>query len=145
MLKHITLYSSTTVLEGETVTGYGLILKYAQSIKEQQGIQTSCSVNQMELKAVIEGLKLLKEPCEVTIITDAIYVVKGINIWLEKWQQRDFQKVMNLDLWRDYLKVSATHNITAQRVADYIRYPELARCSALAIQSVEKMSKSKNL
>ena len=144
MLKQITLYSSTSTLEDETMSGYGLILQYGQSLKEQQGAQASYSANQMELKAVIEGLSLLKEPCEVTIITDAIYVVKGINTWLEKWQQRDFRKVMNLNLWRAYLKVSAAHLITVQRVTDYIRYPELARCSALAIQAVEKMSKSTN-
>jgi len=127
------------------MAGYGLILQYGQSVKEHQGVQTSCSANQMELKAVIEGLKLLKEPCEVTIVTDAIYVVKGIDTWLQKWQKRHFQKVINLELWRAYLQVSAAHTITAQRVTDYIRYPELARCSALAIQALEKVSKSTNL
>ena len=35
--------------------------------------------NIMELTAVIEGLKLLKYPCEVDLYSDSAYVVNSIN------------------------------------------------------------------
>lgn len=39
----------------------------------------------MELLGVIEGLRALKEPCAVDVISDSSYVVKGINEWLGNW------------------------------------------------------------
>lgn len=144
-MKHITLYSSASALESEKIAGYGFILRYGKNQKERQAAVADHSSNQMELKAVIEGLKLLKEPCDVSIITDAIYVVKGINVWLPKWQKRDFKKVIHSDLWRDYLQVSAIHQITAQRITDFVGSPELARCSAMAIEAIKEVSDHTNL
>ena len=140
-MKTITLFSSATALKGNTTAGYGVILKYGQSLKEQQLSRPHYSANQMELLAVVEALKLLKEPCEVTIITDAIYVVKGIETWLDKWRQRDFQKVLNLELWLDYVNAATSHTIEVKWVTDYVKNPEVARCNALALQAVEKNKK----
>jgi ribonuclease HI len=60
----------------------------------------------MELSAAIEGLRLLKEPCEVQIVTDSEYVLKGINEWLPGWKKRGWltaakKPVVNRDLWEE--------------------------------------------
>ncbi len=70
----------------------------------------------MELRAVIEGLKRLKEPCSVEIITDSSYVVNAINGWLDNWIKRGFKDVKNVELWREYLDVAKDHNIRAKWV-----------------------------
>jgi len=44
----------------------------------------------MELTAAIEGLKALKEPCEVEVITDSEYVKNGITTWVHNWKLRDW-------------------------------------------------------
>jgi ribonuclease HI len=42
--------------------------------------------NRMEIQAVIEGLKALKEPCEVLLISDNLYLQKGVALWRAKWK-----------------------------------------------------------
>ncbi len=95
----------------------------------------------MELKAVIEGLKALKEPCEVDIVSDSTYVVKGINEWLKNWIKKDFVKVKNPDLWKEYVKVSKMHKINASWVKAHAGHEENERCDLLAKSQAEKFKK----
>ena len=60
--------------------GWGVILRYNGIEKELSGGARETTNNRMELTAVIEGLKALKEPCEVLICTDSKYVVDGITL-----------------------------------------------------------------
>lgn len=61
--------------------------------------------NRMELTAVIEGLRALKRPCEVTVHTDSQYVMHGFSKgWVEGWKRRGWRTaartpVVNRDLW----------------------------------------------
>jgi len=87
--------------------GYGGILEYKGKCKEYSGANVHTTNNRMELQGVIEGLKLLKEPCDVEVISDSSYVVKAINEWLEGWVRKDFKKVKNVDLWKAYLEAAA--------------------------------------
>ena len=41
----------------------------------------------MELKAAIEGLKALKETCNVNLTTDSKYVMDGITSWIDNWKK----------------------------------------------------------
>lgn len=54
--------------------GYGAILRYNGHEKEISGGEKETTNNRMELLAVIESLKLLKEPCEVMLYSDSQYV-----------------------------------------------------------------------
>ena len=92
----------------------------------------------MELLAVIEGLRALKEPCEVEIISDSSYVVKGINEWLANWVKKEFRKVKNPDLWQDYLVVSKDHKVKATWVRGHDGHPENERCDQIARDEAEK-------
>ena len=51
--------------------GYGAILRYNGHEKEISGGEKETTNNRMELLAVIESLKLLKEPCEVMLYSDS--------------------------------------------------------------------------
>jgi len=60
--------------------------------------------NRMELTAAIEGLRALKEPCEVEIVTDSEYLKNGITQWIHGWRRRGWRTaeggdVVNRDLW----------------------------------------------
>jgi ribonuclease HI len=92
----------------------------------------------MELLGVIEGLRALKEPCEVTVISDSSYVIRGINEWLAGWVKRDFAKVKNPDLWMDYLSVSKPHKILGVWVRGHNGHPENERCDQIAREEAEK-------
>ena len=60
----------------------------------------------MELTAAIEGLKAIKEPCEVEVVTDSEYVKNGITTWIHNWKKRNWmtaekKPVVNQDLWEE--------------------------------------------
>ncbi len=109
--KQVTLYSDGSSLGNPGPGGYGGILEFKGHKKEYSGGEPYTTNNRMELRGVIEGLKLIKEPCDVTVVSDSSYVINAINSWLEGWIKRDFKKVKNVDLWREYIEVSKPHNI----------------------------------
>lgn len=130
--KTITLYSDGSSLGNPGPGGYGGILEYQGHRKNFSGGEAHTTNNRMELRGVIEGLKLLKEPCNVTIISDSSYVVNAINKWLAGWVVKKFAKVKNVDLWQMYIEVSAAHNIDAQWVRGHNGHIENELCDLLA-------------
>jgi ribonuclease HI len=100
----------------------------------------------MELTAVIEGLRALKVPCLVEVVTDSNYVVKGMREWVQGWIARGWKTsqrkpVENQELWRALLEAAALHDVTWTWVkghaghAENERVDELARREALRVQA----------
>ena len=137
-MKKITLFSDGSALGNPGPGGYGTILRYGDNEKELSGNESHTTNNRMELKGVIEGLKALKEPCEVDIVSDSSYVVKGINEWLGNWIKRDFKKVKNPDLWREYIEVAKPHKIHAIWVRGHDGHVENERCDVLARDAAQE-------
>ena len=142
--KQITLYSDGSSLGNPGPGGYGGILDYRGKRKSYSGGEEHTTNNRMELTAVIEGLKMLKEPCDVHVVSDSSYVVKAINEWLDNWIRRDFAKVKNLDLWRAYLEAAKPHRIKATWVRGHSGHEENEICDRLARDEAEKIKKQKN-
>ena len=140
-LKAITLYSDGSSLGNPGPGGWGTILEYNGVTKEFSGGEKHTTNNRMELTGVIEGLKRLKEPCEVTIVTDSSYVANAINSWLKGWVAKDFKKVKNVDLWQEYLQVSKPHQIKATWVRGHSGHPQNERCDTLAVEAANKFKK----
>ena len=70
----------------------------------------------MELKAAIEGLRVLKEPCTVYLTTDSKYVMDGITLWIENWKKNKWKNaskkdVKNKDLWIELDSFVAKHDV----------------------------------
>jgi ribonuclease HI len=70
----------------------------------------------MELGAAIEGLRALKTPCRVELITDSQYVRNGITEWLPRWQANGWvsssgKPVLNQDLWHQLEKLVQQHEV----------------------------------
>jgi len=145
MKKQITLYSDGSSLGNPGPGGYGGILEYKGSRKEYSGAEPHTTNNRMELRGVIEGLKLLKEPCRVEVISDSSYVTRAINEWLDGWVKKEFKKVKNPDLWREYLEVSAPHQVKGTWVRGHDGHPENERCDALAREAAEQIKASAGL
>lgn len=137
-MKKITLFSDGSALGNPGPGGYGTILRYGDVEKILTGGESHTTNNRMELLGVIEGLRALKEPCDVTIISDSSYVIRGINEWLEGWVKRRFAKVKNPDLWEQYLAVSAPHQIQGVWVRGHNGHAENEKCDQIARQTAEK-------
>jgi len=136
-VKKITLFSDGSALGNPGPGGYGTILRFGDHEKIISGNDAHTTNNRMELLGVIEGLKALKEPCEVEVISDSSYVVKGINEWLSAWIARDFKKVKNPELWREYIEVSKTHKIHAIWVRGHNGHEENERCDKIAREEAQ--------
>lgn len=143
-MKQINLYSDGSSLGNPGPGGWGTLLEYNGHIKEFSGGNPMTTNNQMELTGVIEGLKRLKEPCKVHIISDSKYVVQAINEWLAGWVRNGFKTaakkpVKNVELWQEYLEVSKPHTITAEWVKGHAGHEENERCDILARTQAEKL------
>jgi len=142
-MKQVHLYSDGSSLGNPGFGGYCSILKYGKHQKIIKGSFKNVTNNQMELKAVIEGLKALKEPCEVIITSDSNYVVKAINEWLKNWVKKNFKGVKNPDLWREFLEVSAPHKLKANWVKGHDGHKENELCDTIAKEEATRLKDGK--
>ncbi len=77
-MKDLTIYADGSSLGNPGAGGYCAILLYKGIKKIVQGGEPDTTNNRMELMAVLQALKVLKEPCRIKIYTDAILLYKGI-------------------------------------------------------------------
>lgn len=141
-MKEITLYCDGSSLGNPGFGGWCAILCYQNTQKVISGGERSTTNNRMELKAVIEGLKALKEPCEVKIVSDSNYVCDGINKWLKNWIAKDFKEVKNPDLWREYVNIAKSHSIKATWVKGHSGHKENDECDKIAKNEASKFKDS---
>lgn len=124
--------------------GWGAILRCNGTEKELSGGEKDTTNNRMELTGVIEALKALKFPCDVTITTDSKYVYDSITKgWVYKWKENGWRKpdkkpALNPDLWSELLSLLDIHNVTFNWVKGHNEHPENERCDKLAVAECEK-------
>lgn len=98
----------------------------------------------MELTAVIEGLRALKEQCKVNCITDSKYVCDAVNKhWLDSWQKKSWKKsngkpVLNPDLWIEFVKLTSLHDVSFQWIKGHDGHPENELCDRTAVTEAQK-------
>jgi ribonuclease HI len=91
----------------------------------------------MEMTAVLEAVRALKEPCRLTICTDSTYLRDGITKWIIKWKQNGWktstkEPVKNRDLWEALDAAIQPHEVEWVWVKGHNDHPENERCDALA-------------
>jgi ribonuclease HI len=101
----------------------------------------------MELTAAIEALRLLKEPCAVTILTDSRYLVDGITQYIRRWMENgwvtsDRSPVKNKELWQSLQEEAAKHQVSWQWIRSHNGHPENERADELARQAIQEGGKS---
>jgi ribonuclease HI len=124
--------------------GWGVWLKSATAQKELFGGERETTNNRMEMTAVIEALKALKRPCQVTMYVDSQYVLKGITEWIHGWKAKGWrtaskEPVKNVDLWQqmDALVQTGGHKIDWRWVKGHAGDPGNERADQLANKGVD--------
>lgn len=148
-MKKITIYTDGACKGNPGPGGWAAILLYKDSTKEIFGSEEHTTNNRMELIAAIEAVKSLKEPCEIDIYTDSIYVKDGITSWIDGWKKNGWKTsakkpVKNVELWQELDQIAQKHLISWRWVkghsGDY--YNDLA--DGLAVKACEAIiAKSK--
>lgn len=124
--------------------GWGAVLRYGKAEKEISGGEKNTTNNRMEISAVLEALKCLKEPCDVTLYSDSQYVCNAINKgWAKKWRANNWMRnktdpALNSDLWEELLNLCEQHKMTIIWVKGHAGHPENERCDKLAVAAAEK-------
>lgn len=143
-MKKVMIYTDGACSGNPGPGGWGTILRFGEHEKELSGGEANTTNNRMELMAVIEGLRALKEPCEVELTSDSQYVCNGINKgWAKSWQKNnwiksDKTKAKNPDLWEELLSLMDKHKVKIIWVRGHNGHPENERCDRLAVAAAEK-------
>lgn len=143
-MKEVIIYTDGACSGNPGAGGWGTILVYKGKEKEMSGGAAETTNNRMELTAVIEGLKALKEPCRVKVVTDSQYVANGINLgwakgWKENnWRKKDKKPALNPELWDELLTLIDKHEVTIEWVRGHDGHPENERCDKMAVAESQK-------
>lgn len=116
-LPFVKIYTDGSCSPNPGPGGWGaVILPNKGKKRELSGKVSQTSNNRMELKAALEALQSLSQPCTVELYTDSKYLQNGITSWIDNWRQRnwltiDKEPVKNRDLWEALDKAIQQHNI----------------------------------
>jgi ribonuclease HI len=144
-MKHIDIYTDGACSGNPGPGGYGAVLVYNGHEKELCGGDENTTNNRMELTAVIEALRALKEPCSVTVTTDSKYVSDAVTLgWATSWKAKGWRKgdgkpALNPDLWEQLLEQLDRHEVTFVWVKGHAGHPYNERCDALAVSYYKRL------
>ena len=115
-MKTVNIFTDGACRGNPGIGGWGVLIEYEDISKEYFGGAENTTNNKMELKAAIEGLRVLKEPCTVYLTTDSKYVMDGITLWIENWKKNKWKNaskkdVKNKDLWIELDSFVAKHDV----------------------------------
>ncbi len=110
--------------------------------KEGSGADGETTNNRMELTAAIRGLETLTRPCEVRLVCDSQYVVKGLASWMKGWKAKGWRKadgseVLNVELWQALDRLARLHRIKTEWVKGHAGHAENERVDLLARTAAE--------
>lgn len=143
-MKAVTVYTDGACSGNPGPGGWGAVLLYGSHRKEISGGAPATTNNRMELTAVIEALKLLKEPCQVALYSDSKYVIDALEKgWAEGWRRRgwikpDKKPALNPDLWERLLDLIAQHTVRLHWVKGHAQNVHNNRCDELAVAESRK-------
>lgn len=152
MVPEVMLFTDGSCRGNPGPGGWGFILRHLKTGKEieRSGGLALTTNNQMELQAVIEGLKALKRPTSVEIVSDSQYVLQGLQDWLPNWKRNGWQRrekgrlqpVKNKEFWQELDRLASQHEITLTHVKGHADHIENERCDQLAVNAAKQFQKN---
>ncbi|AKO45476.1 ribonuclease HI [[Haemophilus] ducreyi] len=136
-MKSVNIFTDGSCLGNPGPGGIGVVLRYNQHQKKVSQGYFQTTNNRMELRAVIEGLLMLKEACNVTLYSDSQYMKNGITKWIFKWKKSNWKTangkaVKNKDLWLLLDEKIQIHSIEWKWVKGHSGHYENEICDELA-------------
>ena len=142
----IELYTDGACTGNPGPGGWGYILRDPETGKEKEGSggDPQTTNNRMELLSVIEGLRALRKPATVRLVSDSQYVVKGLQEWLKGWKARGWRKadkspVLNRELWEELDRLAAVHDVRPEWIRGHQGHHFNERCDRLAVAAISQV------
>lgn len=144
-MKRIEIYTDGACSGNPGPGGWGAILRYNGHEKELCGGERETTNNRMELTAVIEALRALREPCIVELYSDSKYVIDALDKgWALGWRKRgwiksDKKPALNPELWERLLDLAQQHELHCHWVKGHAENEFNNRCDRMAVREREKL------
>lgn len=143
-MKEVILYTDGACSGNPGPGGWGALLIWNGNEKELSGGEPNTTNNRMEMKAIIEGLRALKENCHVKVHSDSALIINAFNQnWIKNWQNRGWRKsnkkpVENQDLWKEMLNVMEAHKVEWIKVKGHSTNELNNRVDRIAVAASKK-------
>ena len=142
-MKRVQLITDGACIGNPGPGGWACILRSGEKTKEMFGSEAHTTNNRMEITAAIEGLRALREPCEVEVVTDSEYLKNGITAWIKGWKRNGWKTaarkpVVNQDLWMTLDELVAKHRMQWTWTKGHADHPDNNRCDELATQAARE-------
>jgi ribonuclease HI len=136
-MKRVQLITDGACVGNPGPGGWAYILRYGEHKREMSGSEPATTNNRMELRAAIEGMRALREPCEVEVVTDSEYLKNGITKWIHGWKRNGWKTaskkpVVNQDLWNELDTLVSQHQIQWTWTKGHAGHGDNNRCDELA-------------
>lgn len=148
-LRRVELYTDGACSGNPGPGGWAFILRDSKTQKELTGSggQRDTTNNQMEMQAVIEGLKALKKRCHVELYSDSSYVLQGLKSWMAGWKKKGWMRseggkkkpVKNVELWKELDRLVSMHKMSYHHVKGHSGHPENERCDEMAVAASQNI------
>lgn len=144
-MKEVMVYTDGACSGNPGPGGWGAILMFGEHRRDISGGERATTNNRMEIAAVIEALKLLKEPCKVKVYSDSAYVVNCFQQgWYRGWQKNGWknsknQPVENQDLWKQLLVLMEKHRVEYIKVKGHSDNELNNHCDYLAREAIKSL------
>ncbi len=143
-LKHVIIYTDGACSGNPGPGGWAAVLAYGPHERVVSGAEPQTTNNRMELRAALEALRALKEPCRVSLHTDSAYLARAFTEgWLSNWQRNGWRTsskkpVENKDLWEALLAQTDRHKVRWVKVKGHAGDPTNNRVDALAVEAMNR-------
>jgi ribonuclease HI len=119
--------------------GWSYIAQFQTSTCElrDSGGALSTTNNRMELMAAIKALESLRGTWIVELVTDSVYVGKGLAEWRHRWKRLGW-RVKNADLWRRLSDVADRHEVYVTHIIGHSGQPENEECDRVASSAAKR-------
>lgn len=144
-MKEVTIYTDGACSGNPGPGGWGALLMYGDKSKEISGASKNTTNNIMEITAVLEALKLLKEECDVKLYSDSAYVVNAFNQgWIYNWMKNNWktsnkEPVKNKELWVELYELTKKHKVEFIKVKGHSDNEYNNRCDFLATSAIKNI------
>ena len=149
MEARINIYTDGSSLGNPGPGGYGIILEWKNKnyVKEYSKGFKYTTNNRMELLAVVVALEKIKiQKGNVKVFTDSKYIVDSVKLKrVFKWENNNFKKIKNPDLWIRFLKMNSKHYIKFIWIKGHSNHPQNERCDKLAVMAAKKKPVERDL
>jgi ribonuclease HI len=127
--------------------GYIVIMHTFQGenvITQNMGAEKETTNNRMEMTAVIEALRALKQmdvPRRVSVYTDSQYVQKGMSEWIHTWKKNswrtsDKKPVKNQELWMALDSLASEFTVAWEWVKGHAGNEFNERCDRMTQEAI---------